>query len=257
MPMQWLTRLHRIEHAGMPVYIDQEKPEWFVPSTRIDKLLQTCQQHDNRAAALTAFCTGCNEEPEKASRDLRRLEHLLDQETPLPYQGRNQHLRLGPLKEIWFHLTDTCNLSCVHCLFAASPSRKESIAQDRLHDTINQASALGTHLFYFTGGEPFVYPDFCQTIEYVLQQDSAHHVAILTNGLLLKKHLAELLEMDHERIHLQVSLDGMEKEHDFLRGPDTYSRLCENLAAVAKAGLAFTISVAVNNDNVERLDEIA
>lgn len=102
-----------------------------------------------------------------------------------------------------------------------------------------------------------MYPDFCQTIEYVLQKDPAHHVAILTNGLLLEEHLAELMEMDHERIHLQVSLDGLKEEHDFLRGRNTYSRLCENLEAAVKTGLAFTISVAVNNDNVGRLDKIA
>ncbi|MCI5166631.1 MAG: methyltransferase domain-containing protein, partial [Candidatus Electrothrix sp. GM3_4] len=43
----------------------------------------------------------------------------------------------------------------------------------------------------------------------------------------------------------------------FLRGRNSYNRLCENLQAAAKAGLAFTISVAVNNDNVGRLDQIA
>lgn len=255
--MQWVTRLHRIEHAGMPVYIDQEKPDWFVPSTRTDELLRACQKHDSRAAALAEFCSRCNEEPDKAGRDLRRLEHLLDRGTSPPYQGRSHHLRLGPLKEIWFHLTDTCNLSCVHCLFAASPSKKESMARELLHDAVDQAAALGSHLFYFTGGEPFVYPDFCQTIAYVLEKDPAHHVAILTNGLLLQEHLAELTAMDHKRIHLQVSLDGLQEEHDFLRGRNAYSRLCENLEAVAKAGLAFTVSVAVNNDNVERLDQIA
>lgn len=257
MPMQWLTRLHRIEHAGMPVYIDQERPDWFVPSTRIDELLRACHKHGNRAAGLAAFCDLRNEEPDRVGRDLRRLAQLLDQGAPRPYQGRHHHLRLGSLQEIWFHLTDTCNLSCVHCLFAASPSRKESMKRGRLHDAIDQATALGTHLFYFTGGEPFVYPDFCQTVDYVLQQDPAHHVAILTNGLLLQEHLAELAAMDHERIHLQVSLDGLEEEHDFLRGRNAYSRLCVNLQAIVKAGLAFTVSVAVNNDNVERLDEIA
>ncbi|CAK8711426.1 Radical SAM superfamily enzyme, MoaA/NifB/PqqE/SkfB family [Candidatus Electrothrix laxa] len=255
--MQWLTRLHRIEHAGMPVYIDQEKPDWFVPSTRTDELLRACQKHGNRAAALAEFCRNRNEEPDKAGRDLSRLEHLLDRGTSPPYQGRRHHLRLGPLKEIWFHIADTCNLSCVHCLFAASPSKKESMEKEQLHDAIDQATALGCHLFYFTGGEPFVYPDFCQTIAYVLQKDPAHHVAILTNGLFLEEHLAELMAMDHERIHFQVSLDGLQEEHDFLRGRNTYSRLCENLQAAAKVGLAFTISVAVNNDNVGRLDQIA
>ncbi|MCW5211896.1 methyltransferase domain-containing protein [Desulfobulbus sp. TB] len=246
--MQWLTRLQRMEHAGIPVYIDPEKPDWFVPSTRTDALLQACQQDSSLGYS------------EQASRDLGRLAHLLqqdNQEMVEPYQGRSHHLRLGPLQEIWFHLTDTCNLACRHCLFAASPKKKESIHPDQLRNAIDQAAALGCHLFYFTGGEPFVYPDFCQTISYVLQQNPAHHVAILTNGLLLAKHLDELMALEHERIHLQVSLDGLEKEHDFLRGQNTYNRLCTNLQAATKAGLAFTISVAVNNDNVEKLDKIA
>ncbi|WP_446008476.1 DUF5714 domain-containing protein [Candidatus Electrothrix sp.] len=262
MTMQWVTRLHRIEHAGMPVYIDQDKPDWFVPSSRADALLRACQQHDTQAVAVAAFCHHhcCNgdlEQAEQAGRDLRRLEYLLDQGKPEFYQGRSHHLHLGPLKEIWLHLTDTCNISCVHCLFAASPNKKESMTEDCLQEAIEQATALGSHLFYFTGGEPFVYPDFCRIIKYVLEQDPAHHVAILTNGLLLEKHLAELMAMDHERIHLQVSLDGLEKEHDFLRGKDTYNRLCDNLEAAVQAGLAFTVSVAVNNDNVGQLDAIA
>jgi MoaA/NifB/PqqE/SkfB family radical SAM enzyme/ubiquinone/menaquinone biosynthesis C-methylase UbiE len=257
MAMQWVTRLHRIEHAGMPVYIDQEKPDWFVPSTRADALLKACQQQGWQAAALADFCQRYDEDSEQAGRDLRRLAYLLDQGTPEPYQGRSHHLRLGPLKEIWFHLTDTCNLSCAHCLFAASPGKKERIALERLQDAIQQATALGSHLFYFTGGEPFVYPDFCQVIAYVLQQDPAHHVAVLTNGLLLQEHLADLMAMDHARIHLQVSLDGLEEEHDFLRGRNTYRRLSENLEAVHQAGLVFTVSVAVNNDNVGQMDAIA
>ena len=130
--MQWITRLHRIEHAGLPVYIEQEKPDWFVPSSRTDELLKAWQKYGNRTAALADFCRRGEEEAEKVGYDLRRLEHLLDQETVPPYQGRSHHLHLGPLKEIWFHLTDTCNLSCVHCLFSSSPRKKESIERERL-----------------------------------------------------------------------------------------------------------------------------
>ncbi|MCI5159766.1 MAG: hypothetical protein D3906_15325, partial [Candidatus Electrothrix sp. AUS1_2] len=108
----------------MPVYIDREKPDWFVPSTRTDDLLRactTCQQHSKWAEVLAEFCERHKEAPDQVGRDLARLEYLLDRGTPAPYLGRSRHLRLGALKEIWFHLTDTCNLSCVHCLFSASP----------------------------------------------------------------------------------------------------------------------------------------
>ncbi|MCI5131589.1 MAG: hypothetical protein D3904_08705, partial [Candidatus Electrothrix sp. EH2] len=96
--MQWITELHRIEHAGLAVYIDQEKPDWFVPSSRTDELLKAWQKYGNRPDALADFCRRREEEPEKVGRDLRRLEYLLDQGTTPPYQGRSHHLRLGPLQ---------------------------------------------------------------------------------------------------------------------------------------------------------------
>lgn len=255
--MRWLDRLTRLEHAGLPLYIDRRIPDWFVPSSRTDELLRTLSGHDDVTAALADFCRRFNEEPTSVLRDLDRLRHLLDHGDPPPYSGRSQHLRLGPLKEIWFHLTDACNLSCAHCLFGNSSAKNESLDQQQLHSAVDQAVALGSRLFYFTGGEPFVYPNFCDTIEYVLDQHPDNHVAVLTNGLLLKKYIVELMLLDNDRLHLQVSLDGPEEEHDFLRGRNAYKKLSENLRAATEAGLAFTVAVAVNADNVNSLEEIA
>ena len=238
--MQWLQRLHRLEHDGIAVYIDPLIPDWFVPSTNTDSLLQN---------ALNI--------PEKTNSELDRIERLLTKKQTPAYKGRSHHLTPGPLKEIWFHLTDTCNLACRHCLFGASPAKTDTLEPQVLHKTIDEAAELGSHLFYFTGGEPFVYPNFCATIAYVLNQHPDHHVVVLTNGLLLEKYLPELTALDTSRLHLQVSLDGLEQEHEYLRGPGSFGKLEKNLAAAARAGLAVTLSVAVNATNVEQLPEIA
>jgi MoaA/NifB/PqqE/SkfB family radical SAM enzyme/SAM-dependent methyltransferase len=255
--MQWLHQFRRLEHAGVPVYVNPLTPDWFVPSSRTDSLLQAAGNHTSARSATLEFCSQWPDDPAAVFRDLSRLQHLLGQEVEQPYQGRIRHLRLGALKEIWFHLTDTCNLSCRHCLFAASPAKKSSLDREQLHTAIEQASALGSHLFYFTGGEPFVYPDFSATIQFVLEQHPAHHVAVLTNGMLLGEQLDALAALDRERLHLQVSLDGLEKEHDFLRGKGSYGKLQQNLKAAAGAGLAFTISVAINSANLAQVPEIA
>ncbi len=255
--MQWLHRLHRLEHSGVAVYVDPLVPDWFVPSSRIDFLLQQARNADSAASAVTAYCRHCNEDPGRVTGELDRLQHLLAGNEYKPYQGRARHLQLSALKEIWFHLTDTCNLSCRHCLFGASPGKSKTIDADQLHAAIDAAAELGSHLFYFTGGEPFVYPDFCPTIGYVLDQHPAHHVVVLTNGLLLQKNLAGLTCLDIDRLHLQVSLDGLEQEHDFLRGRGSYASLHKNLQAAAEAGFAVTLSIAVNSTNVDQLEEIA
>lgn len=255
--MQWLHRLHRLEQNGVAIYVDPLAPDWFVPSSRTDALLRIARKCETFSAAVAKYCHCFHEDPCKVTRDLERLQHLLDHQGYDPYLGRSRHLRLSGLKEIWFHLTDTCNLSCRHCLFGSSPAKTDRLEQEQLHSAIDQAAALGSHLFYFTGGEPFVYPDFCETIGYVLDHHPAHHVVVLTNGLLLGDHLTALTGLDISRLHLQISLDGLEAEHDYLRGQGSYARLQENLQRVIEAGLAVTISIAINSTNVDQLEDIA
>jgi MoaA/NifB/PqqE/SkfB family radical SAM enzyme/SAM-dependent methyltransferase len=255
--MQWLHRLHRLEHAGVAVYVDPLAPDWFVPSSRIDSLLQIAGGYDTSSAAVAEYCRRFQADPGQVAGELARVQYLCGRDDYLPYQGRAHHLQLGAMKEVWFHLTDTCNLSCRHCLFGASPGKTASLDRGLLHRAIDQAASLGSHLFYFTGGEPFVYPDFCQVIKYVLDLHPAHHVVVLTNGLLVQTHLAALIGLDTSRLHLQVSLDGLESEHDFLRGRGSYRKLRENMEAVTGAGLAVTLSIAVNATNVDLLEEIA
>ncbi len=255
--MQWLTKLHRLEHDGLAIYIDPLTPNWFVPSTQADNLFQAALNSSSPTVALEDHARKYHLRPGQISRALKQAQHLLDTTAPAPFKGRSQHLPHGALKEIWFHLTDTCNLSCRHCLFGASPAKTETIGRDTLFAAIDQAARLGSHLFYFTGGEPFVYPDFCQIIKHVLDSSPDHHVVVLTNGLLLEEFITPLTRLDTNRLHLQVSLDGLEPEHDFLRGRGSYQKLVNNLTTATQAGLAITLSVAVNATNVHQLPEIA
>ncbi len=255
--MDRLTRLRRFETSGVAVYIDPLVPDWFVPSGRADRLLQLLQHHGSPEEAAARFRMETGEPWQRAVRDCDRLLSLLDSGPVPPYPGRAAGLRPEKLKEVWFHLTHTCNLSCRHCLFASSPARSASLDRALLAAALDQARAAGCRLFYFTGGEPFVYPDFPAVMGQVLAADPGAHVVVLTNGLLLQDHLAGLQALDTERLHLQVSLDGLREVHDRLRGRGSFDRLRDNLAAARAAGLAFTVSVAVNADNAAQLPDIA
>ncbi len=79
------------------------------------------------------------------------------------------------------------------------------------------------------------------------------HAVVLTNGLLLADHLAELKKMPRHRLHLQLSLDGLEDRHDHLRGRGGFARLAAALALLRENGFAATLAVAVNRTNVEQL----
>lgn len=255
--MDCFSRLHRHVFDGIAVYIDPLSPEWFVPSGRIDALLSALQQEATKELGLARFCGEQGLPLTEARAEYEQLAHLLGEQKNQPYRGRGHYLQLGPLKELWFHVTDTCNLACRHCLFAASPSKKATLPRDVLFAAIEEGTTLGCRLFYFTGGEPFMYPDFSEVLTHVLQQDSQTHAVVLTNGLLLRKHLDQLLSLDTSRLHLQVSLDGLQETHDGLRGAGTFSRLQDNIGALRESGIGLTISVAVNQANAGQLPDIA
>ncbi|HEB69153.1 MAG TPA: methyltransferase domain-containing protein [Desulfobulbus sp.] len=255
--MDCFSRLRRHEFGGVAVYIDPLRPDWFVPSSRIDGLLSCLRKETTPEQGLNRFCLEQGIGLHEARAEYDQLAGQLGSREPRPYPGRSHCLRSGPPKELWFHVTDTCNLACRHCLFAASPAQQTTLDRDVLFTAIEEGAALGCRLFYFTGGEPFVYREFTEVLAHVQAQASDAHVVVLTNGLLLKEHLDGLIQLDPDRLHLQVSLDGLEETHDGLRGSGTFSALRENISAVRNRDLSLTISVAVNRANADQLPEIA
>lgn len=182
----------------------------------------------------------------------KRLWRQIQRPEPKPYAGRQAHLQLSKLKECWFHITNSCNLSCGHCLFAAGPQERQSLERSQLLNAICQARELGCRLFYFTGGEPFVYPDFNEIIASILQEQD-NHVVVLTNGLLFGQQQESLAGLDPLRLHFQVSVDGLEASHDAIRGQGTFPRLMTNLDKMQAAGFHVTLSTAVCRENLADL----
>lgn len=245
--MGLLSDWQRRTWQGCPIYLHPERPDWAVPGPEADRLLQALQQAEGIDEAARRFP---GNEPLTAT--LLRMEQLhaqLDRGTAPPYHGRGSALRLTRLKECWFHLTNRCNLACRHCLFAASPAEKASLPPELLRRTIAEATALGCTLFYFTGGEPLLYPDFPALLAELLARPG-NHAVVLSNGLLLAEQLAAFRQLPRERLHLQLSLDGLEKNHDHLRGPGTFRRLLATLDLLHREGFATTLSVAVNRANL-------
>jgi len=253
-----LLKWQRLEYQGRAIYIQPETPDWLVPSVYGDQLMQALAGADNLAEAVSnaqkSLSGSAKGDDHCLALDLDRLHQTLQTKKAKDYSGRSQELTLERLKECWFHLTDRCNLACAHCLFAASPAQALTLPRAFLDLGTSQALELGCRLFYFTGGEPFLYPDFLPWLTLFLAHNPEAHAIILTNGTLLADNIQALQGL--ERLHLQVSLDGLAQGHDSLRGQGAYSRLLVNLTALQRANIPFTLSIAISRANVADLAEM-
>jgi MoaA/NifB/PqqE/SkfB family radical SAM enzyme/SAM-dependent methyltransferase len=232
------TLWNRLEFNDLPVYIKKDKPVWFVPNSAGDRILRNVMQGDNVSGDL------------KAKRFLDRLPDSL----PYEYPGRSALLTTDQLREIWFHITNRCNLSCRHCLFSASPLEKSEMVGETVLDLATEAADLGCRVFALTGGEPFMHREFNTIIDGLLALDNTH-VVVLSNGMTLSRQL-QTSRWDWDRFHLQISVDGLGQNHDNLRGNGMFERLSRELKWLQSQGIPFTLSMCVTRQNLADLPGI-
>jgi len=223
----------RLHHEDMPIYVRAAEPDWFVPNQAGDRVLQQLQQNIPLDGDLGAY------------RFLKRLPDRLLAE----YPGRASYLRLQQLSELWFHLTNRCNLTCAHCLFASSPETQTELTLDQIREIADEAYGLGCRVFALTGGEPFIHPEINHIISDLLQYESSH-VVVLTNGMNLPQMLRDI-SWDLDRFHLQISVDGLEDRHDQIRGKGAFEKLSQNLEWLETQKIPYTTSMCVTRENVQ------
>ncbi|MDW7645260.1 MAG: DUF5714 domain-containing protein [Desulfuromonadales bacterium] len=227
-PSQWT----RCTFENVPIYVRDDQPCWFVPNRAGDELLQGWQRNEDSPCSL------------EAERFRQRLPDLQG----AGYAGRGALLKTEHLRELWFHLTNRCNLACRHCLFASGPEATDELSLENVGQLAAEAVELGCRVFALTGGEPFSHPHFGTIVRDLLAYRDTQ-VVVLTNGLQLSRHL-ETADWDLSRFHLQVSVDGLEERHDRIRGKGTFAALGAELAWLKARELPFTLSMCVERDNV-------
>jgi MoaA/NifB/PqqE/SkfB family radical SAM enzyme/SAM-dependent methyltransferase len=227
-PVHWT----RLEYSGVPIYVRPDRPDWIVPNRSGDRVLRELIENG------------------QVSRDpltWRFLRRLPDGDSRA-YPGRHALLKTDRLRELWFHVTNNCNVTCTHCLVSSAPGARGEIAAARILEVAGQAQKLGCTVFALSGGEPFVHKEFEAIVDGLLAFEDAQ-VAVLTNGLLLDKRKAALDRWPSDRFHLQISVDGTRETHDGVRGERTFERLEPQLKRLSASGVPFTLSMCVMDEN--------
>lgn len=109
----------------------------------------------------------------------------------------------------------TCNGRCPHC-FLGREKRDEIMPFSRYCTVVDELKVLGCSHLNLHGGESLLREDIGAMIDYA--KNRGFYLQIVTNGLLVRKRLAELLKVDK----ITVSLDGSEQFNDIKKNYDGY-----------------------------------
>ena len=162
---------------------------------------------------------------------------------------RRAGVTLSALRTLWINTGTLCNLTCANCYIESSP-RNDRLAYitaaevAAYYDEI-ESRGLATEEIGFTGGEPFMNPEFMVMVEDALER--GYRALILTNAMRPMMKCADarvaLNERFGPRLVLRVSIDHYTKElHQLERGSRSWEPTLKGLVWLARNG--FTLNVA-------------
>lgn len=153
---------------------------------------------------------------------------------------------------ITIDVTTKCNLRCKHC---RTNEIVHELSLDEIKTIVKKCKDFKPRGVFISGGEPLTRNDIADVIK---ETKKLAPVTILnTNSLLLtEEKLQELIDAGLN--YIQVSLDGIEKYHDFIRGKGTYKKTIEKLKLISKYSdkIKLHISSVVSSINIDGMEEL-
>lgn len=164
------------------------------------------------------------------------------------------------LETLWFNTGTLCNLACATCYIESSPTNDALvyISAGHVAEYLDEIAAkqIPTREIGFTGGEPFMNPEFVRILTDTLGR--GFDALVLSNAMKpMRRHEAALLDLRERfggKLTIRVSLDHhTQAGHEGERGPQSWEQGLNGLQWLSDNG--FDIAVAGRMLPGESMDE--
>lgn len=148
-------------------------------------------------------------------------------------------------------ITHKCNLMCKHCYMNAGNKDLEdcNIIFDKFKNVIQKIKSMNINEIMLTGGECTVSPIFLKILEYC--KENKIKPSIFTNGFAFDHKILNFVD------DYCLSLDGLEKNHNYLRGNSMgFKKTINTIKFLQDKGKKVTIQVTITNSNLNEILDI-
>lgn len=151
-------------------------------------------------------------------------------------------------------VTKKCPLRCRHCFNNSGIAKKQEMTTDQIFVILDKLSSMGIKKIMITGGEPSARTDFIQILNYAAERFLA--ISLATNGYYITPDVVTQLSKLHN-IVVQVSLDGNEEHHNYIRGSrDSFSKAVNAIRNLSDAKIPVVVASTFNSYNVNDVEYV-
>lgn len=146
-------------------------------------------------------------------------------------------------------VTSQCNYKCKHCYRDSSPAAAPHMDYRKLIAYLEEFRDHGGTALEITGGEPMLYGNFFELVEWAYNNISV--VGILTNGYYLQEEAIKRLLPFRDRLVFNISLDSHRPEfHDAFRGKEgAFEKTIRAMELLGANKFRFRLSMCVTKEN--------
>ena len=231
----YLSRRAVLKWLETPSVYHIAKDELYELDDESFRFLKKCGTADGCASTNSAFVDYCMEEGLLTSGNASAGRRPLLIRAPGP-----------SLRYLELQITNACNLRCKHCYI--DDNARHELAPRQVRDVLAEFEEMQGLRVMITGGEPLLHAGFAEINE--MLPDFFLRKVLFTNGELLTKDLLKSLKVDE----IQISIDGLEKAHDAIRGSGAFSRSLQALRQARDAGFDISVSTMVHRKNLADFD---
>ena len=145
-------------------------------------------------------------------------------------------------------ITKRCPLKCKHCYNNSGDSKMDELTSEEIIQIMQDLKKSGVIKVAITGGEPTIKKGFIDICKFAANSFLA--VAVMSNRYLINEELVNQLIEYKDNLTFQISIDGNEKHHNFIRGvQDSFEKACNAIKILSKKGFKVAISFTCNSEN--------
>lgn len=154
-------------------------------------------------------------------------------------------------------VTDRCNFRCVYCMPPSGVTwrpHSEILTYEEIAEVVRVAAKAGIHQVRITGGEPLVRANLPTLVRMLTKIPGIDDISLTTNGLLLEKMAAELVDAGLRRLNISLDTLVYEKYTRITRG-GSLEKVWRGIEAAEANGIALVklnmvVIKGVNDDEI-------
>ena len=152
-------------------------------------------------------------------------------------------------------ITGHCNYRCKHCYMSAPDAKLGELSHEQIMSIVQQLIDCGVMEVSLTGGEPLVRKDFLEIVDALLA-GGITITTIYSNGKLVTDQLLDQLAARGIHPEFNMSYDGVDGWHDWLRGIPNAGKIVEEAFLRCKAkGFPTGAEMCIHQGNKHLLRE--